>query len=97
MDALERDDMENLIEAVKAVNENNEMNGARWADWSGADHVAEVYGIELRDDEAEIIDRAIETDGASLLADLMRAERIEYGQNFFGSSAEIEGMKAGAR
>jgi len=77
-----------LIAAVKAVEENNKINGASWADWQDADHILETYEIDGADrDVIEILNRAIATNGQSLAEDLPKAERREFGQNFYGSFA----------
>ena len=59
-----------IKELVEAVEENNEINDASWTDWKDAQDIAEAYSVAIDDDEAELLQRAIETDGASLATDL---------------------------
>ena len=74
-----------LREAIEAVEENNRINDGMWIGWDDASHVAETYGIELDEQGAKIINRAIESNGESLTVDLPAVERAVWGQNFFGS------------
>ena len=73
---------EKLKKTVLAVLDNNVINDGKWADWSDAQHVAETYEIALEDDDAAIIQRAIDSAGVTLDADLSAAELAEWGQNF---------------
>lgn len=74
---------ESLKQAVLSVQDNNTLNEASWSDWTGADHIADVYELsDLTPEECAILDRAIKTSGASLDDDLDAAERAERGQNF---------------
>ncbi|MGR2662467.1 hypothetical protein ACUXVY_12835 [Chromobacterium haemolyticum] len=73
---------QNLKEAILAVEENNKLNDAKWSDWPFATDIGEVYGIELDKEDIAILERAIESEGASIQADMEAAEREEYGQNF---------------
>lgn len=70
-----------LKQVVLAVEE----NGSAWSSWQSALDIADVYRIELDDDDHALIERAIKTDGRSLPADLRRVEREEWGLNFGGS------------
>ena len=74
-----------LRQAVEAVEENNRINDGMWLEGDDAAHVAETYGIDLDEQGAKIINRAIASNGESLTADLPAVERAEWGQNFFGS------------
>ena len=74
-----------LRQAVEAVEENNRINDGMWLEWDDAAHVAETYGIDLDEQGAKIINRAIASNGESLTADLPAVERAVWGQNFFGS------------
>ena len=74
-----------LRQAIEAVEENNQINDGMWIGWDDAAHVAETYGIELDEQGAKIINRAIESNGESLTVDLPAVERAVWGQNFFGS------------
>lgn len=73
---------QNLKEAILAVEENNKLNDAKWSDWPFATDIGEVYGIELDQEDIAILQRAIESEGASIQADMEAAELEEYGQNF---------------
>ena len=74
-----------LREAIEAVEENNQINDGMWIGWDDAAHVAETYSIELDEQGAEIINRAIASNGESLAVDLPAVELAVRGQNFFGS------------
>ena len=75
-----------LRSAIEGVEDNNRINGAQWSDWQGADDVGEVYGIDFgTGDTRELIQRAIDTNGASLTKDLPVVGRVVWGQNFQGS------------
>ena len=76
---------EALRQAIYGVEDNNRINDGRWSDWEDAQHVAETYGVELCDEGAQVIDRAIASNGASLVEDLPAAELAVWGQNFAGS------------
>lgn len=74
---------ESLKQAVLSVQDNNTSNDASWSDWTGADHIADVYELfGLAPDECAILNRAIKTNGASLDDDLDAAELAEWGQTF---------------
>lgn len=72
--------------AIDGAENNNEINNANWADWDCTQDLLNVYtdgkGCEWIH---HILDRAIESDGATLAEDLPRVERIVWGQNFSGS------------
>ena len=74
-----------LRQAIEAVEENNLINESMWLAWDDAAHVAETYSIELDEQGAKIINRAIASNGESLTVDLPAVERAVWGQNFFGS------------
>ena len=74
-----------LRQAIEAVEENNRINDGMWTGWDDAAHVAETYSIELDEQCAKIINRAIASNGESLAVDLPAVERAVWGQNFFGS------------
>ena len=80
-----------LRQAIEAVEENNSINDGMWIGWDDASHVAETYGIELDEQGAKIINRAIASNGESLAVDLPAVERAVWGQNFFGSFWTIQG------
>jgi hypothetical protein len=71
---------------VWAVEENNQINDAKWSDWQDSTDITECYqpGKEPDQDVLKILDRAISTNGFSLLVDLRKAEFEEYGGNFPG-------------
>jgi len=71
-----------LKQAVIAVQENNILNDGAWSDWSDAHHIAETYEIALDESAVRVIQRAIDSDGVTLDADLSAAELAEWGQNF---------------
>ena len=75
-----------LRAAIEAVDENNDINDGKWSNWEGAFDIEGVYGIELCDEGRAIIERAIESNGASLVVDLPAVERAVWGQNFSGAS-----------
>lgn len=74
-----------LRQAIEGVEDNNRINDGRWSDWENSQHVAETYGVELCGEGAQIIDRAITSNGASLAEDLPAVELAVWGQNFAGS------------
>ncbi len=78
-------DTDALKQAVQSVEDNNRTNEASWSDWDDARHVAEAYGLELDAEGAQIIDRAIATNGASLVDDLPAVELAVWGQSFADS------------
>ena len=81
-----RVDAKALQDAIIGVEDNNRVNGASWSDWDDSSHICEVYGVELVGDlEHAILNRAIESRGESLKADLPMVERLVWGQNFTGS------------
>lgn len=81
---------------VEGVEDNNSINDGRWADWSDADHILETYG-PMRDEDvseqraADVLNRAIATDGRSLALDLAKIQREVKGQNYSGSWWNREG------
>lgn len=81
----ENTDTEALRIAIEGVEDNNRINSGNWSDWSDADHVADTYGAELCAKGAQIIERAIASNGASLVQDLPAVELAVWGQNFAGS------------
>lgn len=74
-----------LRAAIEGVEDNNRINSGSWSDWSDADHVGDTYGAELCQEGAQIIERAIASNGSSLALDLPAVERAVWGQNFSGS------------
>lgn len=103
LDSIEDDKMDNLdnYEALKscvlAVEENNSLNRGSWNDWDDADSICKAYEIPtLSSDHADIIDRAISSNGKSLAADLWAAEKKELGQNFGGGGFPHPGAAASA-
>lgn len=74
-----------LRQAIEGVEDNNRINDGRWSDWEDAQHVAEAYGVELCGEGAQVIERAIASNGASLVEDLPAVELAVWGQNFAGS------------
>lgn len=77
--------MNTLSSLIKAVEENNELNGASWTDWSSLSDIEEVYGsLEDEDfsrNEAElIINKAIETNGASITDFDNQKQKKQYGE-----------------
>ena len=70
---------EALREAIEAVEENNSINDSTWLGWDDAAHVAETYDIELDEQGAKIINRAIASNGESLTVDLPAVERAVWG------------------
>lgn len=81
-----RVDDEGLRAAIDGVEDDIRTNAASWADWDDSSHICEVYGIDgLGDLEHAILNRAIESRGRSLKADLPMVERLVWGQNFAGS------------
>ena len=80
-----------LRQAIEAVEENNRINDSTWLAWDDAAHVAETYGIELDEQGAKIINRAIASNGESLAVDLPAVELAVWGQNFFGSFWTMQG------
>ena len=80
-----------LRHAIEAVEENNRINDGMWTGWDDAAHVAETYSIELDEQGAKIINRAIASNGESLAVDLPAVELAVWGQNFFGSFWTIQG------
>ena len=80
-----------LRQAIEAIEENNSINDSTWLAWDDAAHVAETYGIELDEQGAKIINRAIASNGESLAVDLPAVELAVWGQNFFGSFWTMQG------
>ena len=80
-----------LRKAIEAIEENNRINDGMWIGWDDAAHVAETYSIELDEQGAKIINRAIASNGESLAVDLPAVELAVWGQNFFGSFWTIQG------
>ncbi len=78
-------DIDALKEAIEAVEENNEINGGSWSNWKNAENVADTYEIELCGEGLKVIQRAIDSDGKSLLDDKPAVELAAWGQNFGGS------------
>lgn len=74
-----------LRQAIEAIEENNSINDGMWIGWDDAAHVAETYSIELDEQGAKIVNRAIASNGESLAVDLPAVELAVWGQNFFGS------------
>ena len=74
---------------IKAVEENNEINDGRWSDWETAQDIAETYDIAIDDDDAKVLQDAIDTNGDSLAEDLPRLEKEIWGKNFSGSWWDI--------
>ena len=74
-----------LRQAIEGVEDNNRINDGSWSDWEDARHVAETYGVELCSEGAQVIERAIASNGASLAEDLPAVELAVQGQNFAGS------------
>lgn len=76
---------------IDAVEGNNEFNYGSWRDWDDALTVLNTYGPNYFDydiskqDALDIIQKAIDTDGASLNDDLRMMEKIIWGKNFSGS------------
>ena len=58
-----------LRQAIEGVEDNNRINDGRWSDWEDAQHVAETYGVELCGEGAKVIERAIASNGESLVED----------------------------
>lgn len=69
---------------VEAIEDNNRINDAKWSDWFDANAAADLYTIEIDDNIAAIIDRAIKSNGISLPRDLRAAEHNEFGRHFSG-------------
>ena len=80
-----------LRQAVEAIEENNSINDGMWLYWDDAAQVAETYSIELDEQGAKIINRAIASNGESLAVDLPAVELAVWGQNFFGSFWTMHG------
>lgn len=86
---MDKLDFKQIIEAVE---ENNHMNDACWADWQSVSDIFDVYDIELDEDEDEYwiydaLERAIESNGKSLLKDFEEWEFKKWGVNFVGFSS----------
>ena len=76
---------ESLRQAIEGVEDNNRINSGGWSDWEDAQHVADTYGVQLCGEGAQVIERAIASNGASLAEDLPAVELAVWGQNFAGS------------
>lgn len=87
---------ESLKHAVLAVEENNHINNGKWTDWEDAHAILETYGISQDDDVRAVLQKAIESNGYSLPADLRAAELIECGQNFGAAGFRHPGSAASA-
>ena len=74
---------EQFKNAIETICENE----SAWADWAG-DYSLGVLDIEawlgasFTERQAEIVERAIESDGATLGADMQALEREVWGYNF---------------
>lgn len=73
---------ETLKAAVLAADENRKINDGAWSSWGSGSDILETYELGYDSDVAEILDRAIQSNGKSLPADLRAAELKELGQNF---------------
>lgn len=77
-------------EQFKNAIETIQGNEATWASWAGA-HSLGVMDIEawlgasFTERQANIIERAIDSDGATLDADMQAFERDVWGYNFAGA------------
>ena len=76
---------ESLRQAIEGVEDNNRINSGSWSDWEDAQHVADTYGVQLCGEGAQVIERAIASNGAYLAEDLPAVELAVWGQNFAGS------------
>ena len=74
-----------LRQAIEGVEDNNRINDGHWSDWDDAQHIEETYGVDLCEEGAQVIERAIASNGASLAEDLPAVELAVWGQNFAGS------------
>ena len=74
-----------LRQAIEGVEDNNRINDGHWSDWEDAQHIAETYGVELCGEGTQVIERAITSNGESLVEDLPAVELAVWGQNFAGS------------
>lgn len=85
---------EKLLHACDCVSENMEYYGATWNSWDSALDICTTYSVDLTADERDTLERAIKSNGHTLLEDLLRHEREALGQNFHGSRAEKQGDRA---
>lgn len=74
-----------LRAAIEAVEDNNNINDGSWSDWQDAAHIEETYEVEMCDEGKAVIERAIKSNGKSLVTDLPAVELAVWGQNFSGS------------
>lgn len=77
-------DVDALRNAVEGVEGNNKQNGGNWSDWDDAAHVGEVYEVELCDIGKSVVQRAIESNGVTLAADLRAVHLAVWGVEFSG-------------
>jgi len=78
-----------LMSLIVAVEKINTFNDGKWSDWEDAHHIFEIDEEKIALDITEtdygkiskILDRAIETNGNSLPADLREYEREAWGTN----------------
>ena len=82
--------MATFRQIVECVEDNNSINDGQWNDWSDANHILYTYG-PLEDEDineqrtAEVLTRAVKSNGASLADDLRQLQLEIMGQNFAGS------------
>lgn len=77
---------ERLQQAIEYVEANNRQNGGSWAEWDDASDILNAYTDGKGCDWVRhILDRAIESDGDTLIEDLPKVEFLVWGQNFSGS------------
>ena len=77
-------DADALRNAIEGVEGNNKQNGGDWSEWDDAAHVEEVYEVELCDVGKAVVQRAIESDGVTLAADLRAVHITVWGVEFSG-------------
>lgn len=93
--------MYTLKDLILAVEENNNFNNAQWSDWEDVDHVKGCYfGDEnfkdvITESEAdEILERAIKTNGKSLVKDAEEYDlKANNGVAFGGSGYWVDVLK----
>lgn len=67
--------LEALKLACEAVEDNNRSNDAQWSDWQHVMDIKEVYGFDVCEYGEQVLERAIESNGASVEADLEAAHQ----------------------
>lgn len=70
--------LEALKLACDAVEDNNRSNDANWQDWQSVGDIKEAYGFEVCEFGESVLERAIQSNGASVEDDLAAAHQLVW-------------------